>query len=209
MIETIASIITAVATLGMVVVGGIALYTWKKEFIGKKKIELAAEIMETACDIQDLLIGARLDIYSPIELQEVADWMQSEKIKDPHNTDIYTDRFHFFIPHRRLEAGQDKIDRLLSFFNKAFLYWDKDIMKLITELHGYTVQIRQTAKALYYNEFPEKQHELEDIIFRNNADDSMTKRVNDIVEELRLNLEPLYKDRQTKWKKLKVGSKNV
>jgi hypothetical protein len=179
-----------------------ALYTWRKEFIGKKKIELAAEIMEVVCDIQDLLIGARLGRYSSTELKETENWMQSEKLRDPQNTDIYPDRFHFLIAARRLEAGQDKIDKLKNLANKVYLYWDKELFRLFYELHKYTVDVRNAARKLYYNDDPENQQVLHGIIYSTGTDDQMARNVNYIVEECKLNLEPLYKDQQMVWKKL-------
>ena len=196
------SILTAVGTLAMAGVGYYALYTWKKEFIGKRKIELAAEIMETACEIQDLIIGARLMVYARIELQEATDWINSEKLRDPQNTEVFPDRIAILIPHRRLAAGQDKIEKLRGFSNKVFLYWGMDMMKLIYDLTEYTLQIRTAAKDLYYGDFPEKHKEFLKIIYYDDANDEINKKVNDIIEEFKLNLEPLYKDKQTKWKKL-------
>ena len=45
--------------------------------------------------------------------------------------------------------------------------------------------------------------------YSNGADDLITKDINDIVEEFRINLEPFYKDQQTKWKKLTFGSQQL
>jgi hypothetical protein len=55
----IANIIAIIATLGMSVAAGFALYTWQKEFIGKKKIDLACQIMENVCNMRDLLFFVR------------------------------------------------------------------------------------------------------------------------------------------------------
>lgn len=41
-------IISCTASVATVIIAVVALYTWKHEFIGKKKIKLAAEIMEAA-----------------------------------------------------------------------------------------------------------------------------------------------------------------
>lgn len=46
-ISSISNILTALTAIVAVIIGGFALYTWRNEFIGKKKIELAAEIKES------------------------------------------------------------------------------------------------------------------------------------------------------------------
>ena len=208
MIETITSIITAVATLGMVVVAWYALQIWRKEFIGKKKIELAIEIMRGVYDIQDLLIAARINRFSNIEEKEIMDWMQSEKLRNPQNTDIYPTKLHYLAPTYRLNKEQEKIEKLIGLFNKACLYWDEDILKLIQELHLYILNVRLASKELYYNPTPVNQQDLLRTIYYSSKDDEISKRVADIVEEFKLNMEPLYKDQRVKWKKLKAGSRN-
>jgi hypothetical protein len=208
-VSVIANIFTALATIALAIVAGFALYTWKKEFIGKKKIELAAEIMEAACDIQDLTLGARLNVYSQIELKNALDWITSEKNRDPQNTEIMKERLHLLIPHLRILAGQDKIDRLRSLFNKSYLYWGKDIMKLIYDLIGYTLQIRTASKSLYYGDFPEKHQEFATILTIQDGNTEFDKKVTDTIDELKLNLEPLYKDAKIKWKKLDPNKKGI
>lgn len=198
------NIITTIATCFMAFVAWFALKTWRNEFIGKKKIELAAEIMETVCEIQDLIIGARLRVYAREELKEVSDWMNSEKIRDPKNTEFFSDRLELLIPSYRISQGQDKIDKLRGLMNKSYLYWDMDIMKQIQALIDYTFQIRQASKNLYYGDFPEEHSEFLAILYYNGSNDALFIKVNNIVEEFKFNLEFLYKDKQTSWKKLNL-----
>jgi hypothetical protein len=204
MIVEIASIITAIATATMAVVAWVALRTWRKEFIGKKKIGFACQIMKTVCEIQDALIYARLNRISSNEIKEVEAWMKSEKERDPRDTEIYPDRFHFLIANRRLMERQDKIDKLKEIYNEAFLYFGEDIFRLLYELYKYTVDVRDAAHKLYYNVEPENQQMLYGMICAGSTNDPMDKRVDDIVKECKLNLEPLYKDQQMSWKKLKI-----
>lgn len=62
-ISSIASVVTSVIAL-------LALCTWKQEFNGKKKIELAAKIMYYVYEIQDLFINIRLPIITRAKLNE-------------------------------------------------------------------------------------------------------------------------------------------
>ena len=202
MINNIANIITALGTLGLSIVAWFALFTWRKEFIGKKKIELARDIVRAACEVQDLLIFARLARFSSNDLKDVEHFMMTEKAREPQMTDIYPDRFHFMVSHYRMNTGQDKIDKLREFYNESFLYWDKHIMQLMYELIGYTLKVREASRALYYNDHPERHHEFMQTISSEDLNDPISKRAGAIIEELKLNLEPLYKDKRVKWKKL-------
>ena len=75
-------------------------------------------------------------------------------------------------------------------------------MQLIYELTGYTLKIRTAAKDLYYSDTHQNPTILQNILFSNNANDDINKRVNEIVEEIKINLEPIYKDQHFKWKKI-------
>lgn len=85
--------------------------------------------------------------------------------------------------------------------NDACLYWGLDLMKLIFELNEFSLKIRTAAKDLYYNDTPQDPAVLENILFSNDPNDEINKRINEIVEEIKINLEPIYKDKQFKWKK--------
>lgn len=66
---------------------------------------------------------------------------------------------------------------------------------------AYSIKIRTAAKNLYYNDTPQNPITLQNILFSNNPNDGINKRINEIVEEIKINLEPIYKDKQFKWKK--------
>lgn len=46
-----------------------------------------------------------------------------------------------------------------------------------------------------------KTYPINNILFSNDPNDEINKRINEIVEEIKINLEPIYKDKQFKWKK--------
>lgn len=74
-------------------------------------------------------------------------------------------------------------------------------MQLIYELNEYVLKIKTAAKDLYYNDTLQDPIKLQGILFSNDTNDAINKRINEIVEEIKTNLEPIYKDRQFKWKK--------
>lgn len=210
MIDTIANIVTALATLGMAVVGGFAIYTWRKEFIGKKKIELAAEIMTTVMGFQDILINARIEITVPMELDEVKKWLEEVNLKKQNIQNvilwpIYLDRLRCLLPIHRLNKSAEMTDSFAAILNKSLIYFGEDLYRLLVELHSFLSKIRHASEMLYEN--PES-IELQQIALTQNVNDPTSKRIFAIGDEIRFNLEKIYKDQQTKWKKLKVGSKD-
>ncbi len=78
---SVADIFTALGTLAMAFIAGSALHAWRQEFIGKKKIELASEIMIAVMDFQDVLIAARQPITNPMELAEIQKWLEEVNVK--------------------------------------------------------------------------------------------------------------------------------
>jgi hypothetical protein len=197
------SLITTLATLGMLAIACLALRTWRKEFIGTKKIELARQIMDAVCEVQDTLIYARMSCSNELEIKEVEKSLKTSQAHAPEHTRIYPDRFPFMIPHWRMNERQDKIDAFKNLANKAYLYWGKEIFKLFYELGEYPLQVRIASKNLYYNDTQRNPDDLMKIIFSTGSHDPIAEGIKDIVEEFRINLEPIYKDQCTPWKKLK------
>lgn len=202
----VANVITAFASVATAVIAGLALYTWKREFIGKKKIELAAEIMLAACELQDVYIHARIPAISKDEIDEAHKWIKAEKESHPTNADVYPERLQYLVPHRRLEQQREVLDRFRSLQNQAYIYWGKEIMSAFLKLTSYNLIILQASKDLYYGkDTPEYEH-LHDIIFYKMKDgqivsgDKISTDINNVVEEFRRILEPLYMDKRVVWK---------
>lgn len=202
-ISEFSDIVTSISSVAMFFVAAFALHTWRKEYIGKKKIELACLIMKSVYDVQDAILYARIGRFSELDIKEVEQWVKSEKMRDPDCMGVFPERYLAWVPHRRLAERQDKIEKLQNFMNDASLYWGIELMQLIYQLNEYTLKIRTAAKDLYYNDTPQDPMVLQNILFSNDSNDDINKKVHDIVEEIRINLEPIYKDQQFKWKKIK------
>lgn len=204
MISTIANIFTASATITMAWVGWRALQTWRKEFIGKKKIELAAEIMGAVLEFQDVLTSARLTLYTPREINEIEKWLievNKAKADIPGSIkwSVYPDRLNYLMPIHRLNKNADKTDNFEKVLNKSLMYWPEDLFRLLVELHSFLGKIRQASEMLYENP---NIREYWNIAFAETTKDNISKRIFEIGEEIKQNLEPIYKDQQTAWKKL-------
>lgn len=198
-------IISCTASVATAIVAVVALYTWKHEFIGKKKIELAAEIMRAVYDIQDLYIGVRMPMIAQIEHDEALEWIKAEAIAHPGKADVYPERVNHLVPYQRLIKQQDIIEKLRSLQNQAYMYWGKEVIVAILKLTNYNFKIMQASKDLYYGKDTPEYRPLYDFIFCEMkdgqiiSDDKINKEINDIVEEFKRNLEPLYTDKQSKW----------
>ena len=202
----ICSIVSMIASVATAVIAGMALYAWKRDFIGKKKIELAAEIMEAVYEIQDAFIYARCPAIAQPEIDEAIRWINAEKAKHPETTDVYPKRITYLIPHRRLEEKQKVINKFRTLQNKAYMYWGKDMYIAFVKLTDFNQKIMRASKNLYYGEDTPEYKPLYDLIFcdmkdgKIMSDDKVNKEINEIVEEFRRNLEPLYIDKRIKWK---------
>ena len=69
--NVVKEILTLIIAGAGVVIAGMALHTWRKEFIGKKKIDLACDIVEQVCNIRDLINHIGYPMYLPSELEEI------------------------------------------------------------------------------------------------------------------------------------------
>ena len=182
-----------------VIIAGMALYTWKKEFIGKKKIDLACDIVEQVCNMKDLINQIRRPEYLPSELEEIR-----KELKE-RNIEIKEDKIFYLIPKYRMRKHREEIESFLRLGNKAQLYWDKEILNLFIKLSNIFRDIMDTSESLYSKSMPKDVvYVAKRISFDNFKDnDEIYVKVQKIVDEFKTNLEPLYKDRLTKWKKLK------
>ncbi len=197
--NVVKDILTLIIAGAGVIIAGMALYTWRKEFIGKKKIDLACDIVEQACNMQDIINYAR----SRLSLLSEQNELREELKKD--NVEIKEKKLFYLIPKYRLRKNREKIEKFLHLGNKAQLYWNKDILNLFGSLHRIIQDILNTSEDLYSMLMPKDAILIaEKIAFDSyEKNDEIKNKVQKIVDEFKLNLEPLYKDRLTKWKKLK------
>lgn len=204
-INMASNLMLAFATVGMAVAAGFAIKTWRKEFIGTKKIEVASEIMMTVLDFQDVLIDARISMYTPKEIDEIKKWLEDVNFKKQNIPNsilwpIYSDRIWLLAPFYRLNQSAEKTDNFNAIMNKGLIYFGEDLYEVLVELHSYLGKIRHASEMLYENP---NNVELQQIAFSHDATDLTSKRIFEIGDEIKLNLEPIYKDQQIKWKKLK------
>ncbi len=182
-----------------------ALSTWKKELIGKSKINLAMEIVEKVYSVEDLISSIRSPITTATEYDLIIKDIQKEYDRDKQPT-IYRDKLYYLAPAYRIVKAWDKIQDFMSLKNKASLYWDRDIMLLFERILHLIGKVRIASKMLYNDTLKQDLIiELEGKIWENyTTDDEIKKEMRSIVEEFVINLEPIYAQQKIKWVKKKL-----
>ena len=192
--------------LSALVVAGcavLALHTWRKEFVGKKKIEFEAEFVEKAIDVKDFIAAVRNGFSYIDEIEKIENELKKE------NKYIPNSHVSFLIPKQRILKEDKYIKNFYSLRTKAIMYFGKDVLKIYGVINSIVIKITQASDELYENSYQhhlENEKEKEDlaIVWKPYAsDDKIAQEIEKAVDELKLNLEPLYQDKTFKWKTLK------
>lgn len=195
-IETASAVTVAVCAV-------CALYTWRKEFVGKKKIEFAAEFVEKAIDIKGFIAYVRNGYSSANEKEEIENELKKENKFVPNGNVAY------LVPKYRILKNDENIRSFYALRTKAFMYFGKSALKIYDVVRSDFIKIKLSSEALYKNTYynylkDEKEKQDIAVIWASyNSDDKMDQEIEKVVEELKLNLEPLYQDKTFKWKTLK------
>jgi len=199
-VNTIKDFLTYSAPFLAVYVAYMALQTWRKEFIGKKKIDLACDIVEQVCNMQDIIRDLRNPACFPNENNKIKEDLNNRKV------DINDRKIHYLAARYRFYDNRDEINNFLKLRNKAQLYWDKDILTLFVEIKKVILSIITASDMLYYTDnldFESKKKYEKKIWWDFDSNEEIEKRVQKIVDEFKLNLKDFYEYKLTKWKKLK------
>lgn len=195
-IEAASAVTVAVCTV-------CALYTWRKEFVGKKKIEFAAEFVEKAIDIKEFIAYVRNSGSFANETEEIENELKKENKFVPNGNVAY------LVPKYRILKNDENIRSFHALRTKAFMYFGKSALKIYDVVRSDFIKIKLSSEALYKNSYynylkDEKEKQDIAVIWASyNSDDKMDQEIEKVVEELKLNLEPLYQDKTFKWKTLK------
>lgn len=193
--------IQAIASLVVAGCAFFALHTWRKEFVGKKKIEFAAEFVEKAIDMKELIVYVRSNSSSSIEENEIKERLEKENVR------IIKRNLVYLVPKYRILINDDRIKSFFSLRVKALMYFGEEPLKFYQTLNLALAKIKNRSEMLYNDHgflSEEKRQENENIIWGTfDSDDKIAQEIERAVEELKLNLEPLYQDKKFEWKKLK------
>ena len=180
-----------------------ALSTWKKELVGKKKINLAMDIVEKVCTVEDCLSEIRSPATTAADYDSIIQELEKgyDKGEQPK---IHKEKLYYLAPAYRIIKNWEKIQDFISLKNKARLYWDMDIIKLFERVLHLIAEVRVASTMLYNDALKQDLIlELEYKIWENYAEkDTIKEEMRNIVDEFIINLEPIYAQQKEKWKQI-------
>ncbi len=186
-----------------------ALSAWKQEYLDKKKIDLAEDIIIQMGIIRDLLQVVRNGMAYGNETDEILQELKKQK-QEGVNVEINEDKLYFLVPSWRLTKNHDTINSFLKLRYKAEVYWGKPCSELFGNIEGIILQIKTACRFLYSGKDEKNLAKYSNVIWRNYLQpDEIDKQIEDIYAELKSNLEPLYIYKRSEWNKLhKEGKKD-
>lgn len=193
------AVVEAVSAVTVAVCAVCALYTWRKEFVGKKKIEFAAEFMEKAIEIKDLISFVRNGWAAEAEKKEI------EKKLKKEGCFYESAKLSYLVPKWRLLQNDSKIMTFSNLRTKASMYFGEDALKIFYLINKIILHINFEAEILFKDsDFLSKKikQEYQKTIWASFDDeDKIALEFDKVVNELKSNLEPIYRDKKFKWKK--------
>lgn len=162
-----------------------ALSTWKKEFLGKREIELAEEVVIKMGILKDILEQVRNGFTFKGETDEVEQEL-SQQTENGKIQQIHKDRLFYLVPVLRLQKNNRDIQSFLELKYKAEVYWSDSYGNLFDEIKSIVISIHSAAKLLYGDHAGSKKEEYENTIWTM-PDDQISKKVNLIYEQFKSN----------------------
>lgn len=200
--ENCAKLLEVSSSVTVAVCAVLALDAWKKEFIGKKKIEFAANLVKKAYEINDLISFVRSPFSRKTETDEI------EKEINLENSSDIKGNSSFLIPKYRLIKIDEQIRNFFVLRSEAVMYFGKDIKYIFDKIIEIKTKISISSNVLYRESkkaSPKQRPEDEQIIWEtDDEDDPIKKELNTIIKDLEINLEPLYKKEHFEWKRTTV-----
>ena len=162
-----------------------ALSTWKKEFLGKKEIELAEEVVIRMGILKDILEQVRNGFTFKGETDEVEQEL-SQQTENGKIQQIHKDRLFYLVPVLKKKKNNKEIQSFLELKYKAEVYWSDSYSNLFDEIKSIVISIHSAAKNLYGDHAGSKKEEYENTIWIM-PDDQISKKVNSIYEQFKSN----------------------
>lgn len=181
-----------------------ALSAWEKEYIGKKQIDLAQELVSDVCNFRDLIKHARDPFFLTVEQEKILKDLEDQKQRYP-NIKINEHKIYYLAAIYRIADRGNELNNFFELRNKAQLYWGDGLSERFTNLKRIITRLEISAKDLYefdnlaQDEIKKLENSIWDI---NRVNDEINVELDQIVNEFKLNLEPLYKSQIVEWEKL-------
>lgn len=162
-----------------------ALSTWKKEFLGKKEIELAEDVVIKMGVLKDILEQVRNGFSFKGETEEIEQEL-SQQTEKGKTQEIHKERLFYLVPILRLQKSNQDIQNFMELEYKAEVYWSDSYANLFDEVKSIIINIRSASKNLYGDHAGSKKEEYENMIWIK-PDDPISKKIDDIYNEFKLN----------------------
>lgn len=120
------------------------LTKWRKEAIGKKKIDLAEDVLVGFQDIKNIIEYARYYQTSPQELEKIL-----EDLNDPIES-VFSDNLRYLTAFYRITKKAEVIQSWYLLKNNSRVYWGEEIGTCFDSLKKITTEISYSSKKLYY-----------------------------------------------------------
>ena len=194
-------VLQASSALTVAICAVCALYTWRKEFVGKRKIEFAAEFVEKAINMKDFIAYVRNGWATEAEEKEVEIKLKEERAFYEKS------RLSYLVPKLRIIKNDDMLKNFYDLRSKVLMYFGKDALKIFELLRTTIIDININSDILFEDASSLSQEERlkyqKAIWAPLSKNDRIGRAFERTIDELNINLEPVYQDKKFKWKKLK------
>lgn len=181
-----------------------ALVSWKKQSIGKAKMEIAGQVLCSVQEIEDLFSFVLNSSRSATENQECIEYYKLR------NKQLSESDLEYVIPLYRIEKNTKKIELFFELRNKVAIYWDPNSIKAFDKIMSICKQIQNACNSLRLNKnsISEKDFILYGQIISGVKNNPIDKQLDAIFEEIRFNMSKVLKKRD-KWLSKTTGLQNA
>lgn len=203
MVQIITSIINCFAALVVAYVAVFGIRSWRREFKGKRQIELAEEILTLFYEAKDAFSAIR----SPLG------WVNEGATRKPAEDETPEQkraRDMAFVVFERYEANKEIFNKLFALRYRFMALFGKDKVSPFDEIHKVRTRIFVASKRLAdlwtlrsstgdtvdEDKLYEKIHKYEAIFWEGDPDDEITELIEKIIKEIEHTCEQVIKSEE-------------
>ena len=208
MLDSILKAIDALDGVALLIASIVALYgisAWKREHVGKKRIELAEEVLELFYKVREIIQDARNDLAWSDDLAPSREPQEGETAEEKRMRD-YTHAYMYGYSIRQDTFSQleAKRHRFIVYFGKSARQPFSDLSRIIGRVRT-AVRIlallegRSTTDAKTREQIDAHTQAAHEIIWDQGEDDQITTELNRIVGEIEAICRPEFERQTGRW----------
>jgi hypothetical protein len=192
-------ILEIINTMAILIASVVAIYgidAWKKEFSGKRRIELAEDILALFYEAKDIISAVR----SPFGFQGEGSTRKPQEGETPQQKQV---RDRAYVVYERFEKGQEVFNKLHSKRYQFMARFGTDKIKPFEELRRIEIEIAVFARALERiwergadGEESEKR-KYEAVIWEKSEDDEINTRLKKVISDIEAICRPIILGKKT------------